>query len=399
MDTVAKYIYTIQQDGKKLSGSLEAPDRNAALRKLAGDNTVITRLTTISEKKENLRVSGDDLLMFTQELASMLHAGISLKKALDILASDVDNPSLRQVVMEISANLGEGSAISSVMDQYPKVFPRIYVAMVKAGEASGDLALILKRIAKYIENLESLKQKVKAQLYYPGMVLAFSFVVMAFLMIFGIPRITEIYEGLNTDLPALTQTLIGVGRFLDNYWYVLLFLLGAGAYMTWRWSLTPTGIRFFDKVKLRAVLFGPIFKKIGIARFARSLSTLYSSGVPLLEAMELVAGSLGNVIMEQAVRSSIEKLNEGESISQSLVEHHTLFTPMALSMMAVGEETGSLSDILDELAAFYEDRVEIALRGLTSLIEPLVMIVVGIFIGILIVSLALPFLTLFATMT
>jgi type IV pilus assembly protein PilC len=396
---VARFIYTVQQDGKKLSGSLEAPDRNAALRKLAGADIVITKLTVMSEKKENLKVGGDDLLMFTQELASMLHAGISLKKALDILASDVDNPSLRQVVMEISANLGEGSAISTVMEQYPKVFPKIYIAMVKAGEASGDLSLILKRIAKYIENVESLKHKIKAQLYYPGMVLAFSFVVMSFLMIFGIPRITEIYEGLNTELPALTQSLIGIGHFLDNYWYVLLFLMGSAGVLIWRWSMTPMGIRFFDKLKLKIILLGPIFKKIGIARFSRSLSTLYSSGVPLLEAMELVAGSLGNVVMEKAVRQSIEKLNEGESISQSLVEHNNLFTPMALSMMAVGEETGSLSDILDELASFYEDRVEISLRGLTSLIEPLVMIVVGIFIGILIVSLALPFLTLFATMS
>jgi type IV pilus assembly protein PilC len=301
--------------------------------------------------------------------------------------------------MEISSNLGEGSAISTVMEQYPRVFPKIYVAMVKAGEASGELSLILKRVAKYIESVETLKQKIKAQMYYPGMVLLFSFVVMTFLMIFGIPRITEIYEGLNANLPPLTLALMDLGRFLDKFWFVIVFVMGSAGYLGWKWANTPKGIEFIDNAKLKTAVIGPIFKRIGISRFARSLSTLYSSGVPLLEAMELVAGSLGNVVMEDAVRQAVGKLNEGESISKSLVEHQDLFTPMALSMMSVGEETGSLSDILDELATFYEERVEIALKGLTSLIEPMVMIVVGIFIGILVVIFALPFLTLFSTMT
>jgi type IV pilus assembly protein PilC len=396
---MAKFVYTIKKDGRKISDSIEASDRNAALRKLADRNIVITQLTAVSEKKERLRVTPDDLLMFTQELASMLRAGISLKKALDILASDVDNPSLRQVIMEISSNLGEGSAISTVMGYYPKIFPKIYVAMVKAGEASGDLEGILKRLAVYIQNMETLKQKVKSQLYYPCMVLGFSFIVMSFLMLFGIPRIAEVYAGLDAELPLITMYLVSIGNIFDKYWHAIFFITLSFGYLILRWSNTPKGIRFWDNFKIKAKLIGPIFQKVLISRFSRSLSTLYSSGVPLLQCMELVANSIGNVVMEEAVASSIQNINEGQSISQALTEHHHLFTPMSLSMLSVGEETGSLSTILDELAGFYEERVEIALKGLTSLIEPMVMILVGIFVGILIIALALPFLTLFSTLT
>jgi type IV pilus assembly protein PilC len=394
-----KFVYTIKKDGKKISDSIEASDRNAALRKLADNNIVITQLTAVSERKDKLRVSADDLLMFTQELASMIRAGISLKKALDILASDVDNPSMRQVIMEISSNLGEGCAISAVMARYPKIFPKIYVSMVKAGEASGDLDGILKRLADYISDMETLKQKVIAQLYYPSMILGFSFFVMSFLMFFGIPRIAEIYAGLDAELPAFTMFLINIGSFVDKFWAGIFFLMFTSAFFVIRWSNTPIGIRFWDTFKIKTKLIGPIFQKILISRFARSLSTLYSSGVPLLQCMELVGESIGNVVMEEAVASSIQNIGEGQSISSSLSRHHHLFTPMTLSMLSVGEETGSLSSILDELASFYEERVEISLKGLMSLLEPVVMIFLGIFVGILIIALALPFLTLFTKLS
>jgi len=330
------------------------------------------------------------LLLFTQELAAMLNAGISIQRALDIIITDIDNPGLRQIIMEITSSIGEGKEFSETLKDYPQVFSLLYVSMVSAGEKAGQLPDILLRLSGYIESAENLKKKVVGSLYYPLIIFIFSIFITAFIFVFGIPRVKEIYDSMGGVLPLPTLIFIAAGTFLSQNWYYILPLLIVGITALFYWSKTERGKFFQDNFKLNNVLLGPVFRRLAIARFARTLSTLYNSGVPILESMEIVSDSMGNVVMEKAVKNSIKKLHEGEELTEPLRESE-VFTQMAISMMSAGEESGTLGSMLERLADFYETQVEISLRSLTELIEPLVMILIGIIIAIIILVLALPF--------
>ncbi len=392
---MAQFVFTVEQDGQRTSGSIEAANRNNALKSLAEKNLVVIKLTEVETNREKIKISGEELLLFTQELGSMLKAGITFRYALEVLSLDLDNPQLRQISMEMTSGLKEGQSVSAVLRKYPRIFSKLYVSMVEAGETGGDLPGILLRLAKYIERVEELKKKVQSQLYYPLMVLLFSVAVISFILVFGIPRVNEVYQGFDAELPMPTQVFLGIGTFISTYWWIIfpvLFLVGYGIY---RWSITSKGREFWDRWKINNRFIGSLFKKLSISRFARTLSTLYASGIPILDSMRLVAGSADNVIMENAIRESVERLKQGESITKALGARREIFTPMTISMIAAGEETGSLNTMLDELSDFYEMQVEISLKALTGLIEPIIMIFIGLFIAVLIIVMALPFMQLF----
>ena len=395
---MAQYVFTVLDDkGNRSSGTLEAPTRSLALRALTEKELIVTNLTQMRTKKENLRVSGEDLLLFTQELGSMVKAGILLSKALNVLASDVESASLRQVALELDSGINAGKSLSECMKEYPGVFDKLYVSLVEAGEGGGELPEILLRLAKYIEQQEILRKKIISQLYYPMMTLTFAVLVMGFILAYGIPVVMDVYKGFSTELPFLTRMILAFGGFMQNSWiWVILGLVLAGI-IIWKILQTDEGAYAFDKFKLEVRIFGPLVKKLSISRFARTLGTLYGAGVPILHAMDLTAGSIGNRVMEKHLRDSLQNLSEGDSITQAL-NRSKIFTPMAISMMAAGEETGSLDVMLKELAEFYETQVEIALRALTSLLEPAIMIVVGLFIAVIILALALPFMQLFSVL-
>ncbi len=395
---MAQYVFTALDDkGNRSSGTLEAENRSFALKVLSEKNLTVTNLNQMKTRREKLRVSGEELLLFTQELGSMLKAGILLSKALNILATDVESPSLRQVALELDSGINSGKSLSECIKEFPGVFDKLYYSMVQAGEGGGELPGILLRLAKYIEQQEILRRKIIGQLYYPVMTLTFALLVMGFIMAYGIPVVIDVYEGFSTELPFLTRIILGVGRFMQLSWHWVLLGLILLGFIAYKILQTPRGAYAFDRFKLEMRVIGPLIKKLAIARFARTLGTLYGAGVPILQAMDLTAGSIGNLVMEEHLKNSLKNLSEGDSISQA-IGRSDLFTPMAVSMMTVGEETGSLDVMLKELAGFYETQVEISLRALTSLLEPAIMIVVGLFIAVIILSLALPFMQLFTVL-
>ncbi|MCL5037091.1 MAG: type II secretion system F family protein [Chloroflexi bacterium] len=396
---MAQFLFTVRDhEGRRTSGTLEAADKNAAITILSDKGLIVTNLTHIVKRDaglfsflhKNLTVKGEELLVFTQEMAAMLEAGIPLKKALDVMVEDTDSPILRQVLLELSSGVSSGTELSQLMKKYPGIFSKLYVSMVTAGEASGKLATILQRLAVYIENTENLRKKVIAAFYYPGMVLAFAFIVVFLLLVFAVPRFESIYEGLGAQLPLITRIFISLGDFLSHAWYIVVGIVLAAIYLFSRFLKSTPGQYFIDRLKLTTVIIGPIFRRLAIARFARSLSSLYSSGVPLLSAMELVSTGTGNRIIEDAILQAVDEVREGKSLADPLRKSR-LFTPMAISMLAAGEESGTLDKMLSKIADFYEAQVDISTKALSGLIEPLIIIGLGIVIGSLILILGLPF--------
>jgi len=392
----------LDKDGRRTTGTLEAENKEGAMTVLSNRNLTVTKLLPVKVKKPGIltffgagriKIKGEELLLFTQELASMLSAGINMRRAMDIISADVDNHDLKQIVSELLKGVGEGKPLSELFNKYPDVFSKLYISMVEAGEASGKLPDILLRLATYIENAENLKKKVQGAFYYPVIVLVLSLFITAFIFIFGIPRIKSIYDQLGGELPVFTKVFIDLSTFISqNLFFVVPLVFLLVIVLTYICK-TEQFKYFMDDFKLKNKLFGPIFKRLAIARFARTLSALYTSGVPLLQSMEIVSASMGNVIMEKAVRSSIKRLAEGETLADPLRDTN-IFTQMAISMMSAGEEAGTLGTMLDKLADFYETQVEISIRALTDLIEPLIMVFIGIIIGLLILVLALPFMQL-----
>jgi type IV pilus assembly protein PilC len=400
---LTEFAFTVRdQKDQRTSGTIEAADRETAMKMLSEKNLVVTSLTQVHRRKTGIlnflglglpRLKGEELLLFTQEMAAMLDSGIPLKKATDIMIADAESPVMRQILIDISSGVSSGTQLSEVLQRYDSVFSKLYVSMVAAGEAGGNLPLILQRLANYIENSETLKQKVKSALYYPVMVVCFAFVMVTFIFIFGIPRLQGIYEGFGSELPLPTQMFLDFTKFLMSAWpFILAILIAAGIFLG-RFLRTRSGQLTLDNLKLNLVLIGPLLRKLSISRFSRTLSTLYSSGVPILKSMELVAGSMGNKVMEEVVLKAVKSLREGELIANPL-RRSNIFTQMSISMIAAGEETGSLETMLDKLADFYESQVDISLKAMTGLLEPIIMIVVGIIIAFVVVVLALPFMTL-----
>jgi len=398
-----KYVYTVvNKDGRRTSGEVEASNRKAAMKILSENEMIVTNLAPARNGRTGLsrqlgvggfHVRGEELMAFTQALASMLDAGIPLKTSMDILSRDIESKDLRQVLVEIGLGLNSGAALSDLLRRYPEVFSKLYVAMVTAGETGGKLPGLLFRLADYIENAENLKNKIKAALYYPGMVLGFAVLVGTFIFIFGIPKFAAIYKGMGAQLPLPTQIFINVAQALSSVWYLLFAVLLIGGWLLIRYLRSERGQLAIDGLKLRTAVFGPLFKRLAIARFARTLGILYASGVPIIQAMELVAGGMGNRVLEAVVMGALQNVREGESLAEPL-RRSKAFTNMAVSLIAAGEETGKLDTMLGKLADFYESQVDIALKALTGLLEPLIMIGVGCIIGMVILVLALPFLNL-----
>jgi len=382
------------------TGTLMARDRDSAIRTLSEQGFTVTELDYASRPTLGFRrllglglksVKGEELLTFTQELGAMLNAGITLRNAMDVLVEDMESPTLTQVLTDVDAGIAAGSNLSDLLKNYPTVFSKFYTSMIAAGESSGTLPQTLLKLATYIEKSENLKKKVQAALYYPAMVISFALVIITAILVFGIPRFAEFYSGVGMELPWATRMFIKLGEFASNSWYLALPLAAMAAYGVSQALRTPWGQLHFDMLKLNSPVFGRLLQRLSIARFARTLSTLYASGVPILKAMEIVSGTTGNRVMENVVTGVVRNLKEGETITAPL-RRSKIFTPMAVSMIAAGEESGSLHNMLGKLADFYEVQVELTLQALSGLLEPIVLVVIGILIGTVIVVLGLPLL-------
>lgn len=323
----------------------------------------------------------------------MSRAGISLNHGLSILLADTKSPALHALLRDIGSQLEEGKSLSEAVAGHPGVFSDLYVHTVLAGEKSGRLPDILFQLVAYMEQAEALRNKVKAALYYPMFILMVATVMSLLLFVFGVREFEEIYQGMNVDLPLFATMVIGVGHFLGRFWWLLLALALAAAWLAARALGTPRGQAWRDELLLRVPGLGELGRQLAMARFARTLSSLVASGVPVLDSLDVVSGSLGNRVVEGALRQAAQQVRAGEALSRPLRESD-VFTRLAVSMIAVGEESGTLDKMLEAVAVYYEQQVDHALKAAVSLIEPLVILGVGAVVGSLIIALGLPMLTL-----
>lgn len=393
----------VDRDGQVHKGTLEATDQASALTTLSGHYELVTTLTEADgggfmgmlRRFFGQRIKTEDLLGFTQELSAIVGAGVTLKMGLDLLIEDTHNPKLRQIVEKVAKHVEEGNTLSEAMRLYPEAFPKYYVSLVQAGEQSGTLATILDRLATQLENSEILAGKVRGAFYYPGIILIFSAILAFVIMTIGMPMLQGIYSTLGGTLPWPTRALLGVSEVLQKTWLLWGIAVPVGIYFLWRFLNTDRGALLFDRWRLSMPILGEMFRFLAIARFARNLSTVFNAGVGMLDSLELVCTTTGSRVMELAIKDALDPISEGAQLSQAL-RVSGFFTTLAIGLLRSGEATGTMDFMLTKIADFYETRVDLALKALSSLVEPVLMIFVGIGLGVLILCMGLPFLNLSA---
>ncbi len=330
-----------------------------------------------------------DLVIFTRQLATMIDAGLAMVQSLQALAEQTSNKVMRDTIKDVCTRVEGGDSFSEALQKHPKVFNRLYVCMVGAGERGGLLAEILGRLATYLENTARLRKKVKSAMMYPVIVTFVAVSITVFLLVKVVPVFGEVYKGFGQKLPAPTLALINISNFVKDYiLYILPAFIGV-IYGCLAYIKTKPGRQFWDRLRINLPIFGSIAHKICLARFTRTLASLIRSGVPILEVLNIVSNTVGNVIMEQAVRTSASDIERGESISLALSKH-PIFPSMIIRMVTAGEQTGKLEPMLERIADFLDEEIETTLSGLTSLIEPLLIVFLGVTVGGIAICMFLP---------
>ncbi len=342
------------------------------------------------------RVKLGDLVVFTRQFATMINAGLPIVRALYVLSEQTDSKKLKDVLDDIRKQVEAGLALSEALEKHPKVFNRLYVEMVRAGEIGGILDDVLLRIATQLEKDQELRRKVKSAMAYPTVVLALAILAASFMLIFIVPIFARMFEDLGGNLPLPTRIAMGLSDILTSPLGILVYaIIGAGVFLFLRWIKTEPGRKFWGQTSLKIpAKIGDIIRKVVLARFARTLGTLNAAGVPILQSLEITATSSGNYVIEKALLKSREAIREGLPIYRPL-EQEPVFPPMVTHMIAVGEETGDIDGMLAKIAEFYESEVDAAVKALTSIIEPLMIVVVGAIVGGIIVAMYLPMFRIF----
>lgn len=380
--------------GEVKRGEVEASDEGQVqqrLRAMALSNVKIRKKPMrLSFKLPGLSGIGQkDLVIFTRQFATMIDAGLPLVQCLDILATQLDNLAFRAVLVKVKGKVESGATLADSLGDHPKVFDTLYVQLVAAGEIGGILDTILNRLAAYIEKNEKLKSKVKGAMVYPSIVLVVAVGVTVVLLLFVTPTFEKMFKDFGGAMPVPTQIVIDLSRWLQHN---ILYLAGgvAAAVIAFRtWVSTPRGRQQWDAFVIRTPIFGQLVRKVAVARFTRTLGTMISSGVPILDAMEVVAKTAGNSVVEKAIRYTRDKIAEGKTIVQPLAETK-VFPPMVVQMIGVGEATGAMDQMLTKIADFYDDEVDAAVNSLTSMIEPVMMVFLGGVVGGFLVAMYLP---------
>lgn len=387
------------KSGENKKGEMEAPDVeavNARLKSL-GLNPTKVRKKGALDGEITLPgmggVTGKDILVFTRQFATMIDAGLPLVQCLDILASQMDNAAFKKVVFAIKAKVEQGSTFADALKEHPKIFDELYVQLCAAGEVGGILDTILNRLAAYREKSEKLKAKVKSAMTYPTIVILVAIGVTAVLLLKVTPVFEKMFADFNSKLPAPTQMVVDMSKFAQEYF--LHTIIGiAVVVFSFSWSYKqPKGRKFWDKVFLKAPLFGDVLRKVAVARFTRTLGTMISSGVPILDALDVTAKTAGNRTVEEAIYYVRSKIAEGKNIAGPLLETK-VFPSMVVQMIGVGEATGAMDTMLNKIADFYDDEVDTAVSALTSMIEPLLMVFLGGVVGGFLIAMYLPIFSL-----
>lgn len=388
------YTYLAREagTGRELRSSLDAASEQAAIAALLNRNLLVVSIQEKLTKKGKTAggsVPLGDLVVFTRQLATMIDAGLAMVQSLQALAEQTTNKVMRDVIKDVCARVEGGDNFSSALQKHPKVFNRLYVCMVDAGERGGLLAEILSRLATYLENTARLRKKVKSAMMYPTAVTVIAIGITIFLLVKVVPVFADIFSGFGAKLPAPTLFLIQVSEFVQDS---LLYLLPAAGLLVYGWFAfikTKKGREFWDRTRIALPIFGSIAHKICLARFTRTLASLIRSGVPILEVLNIVANTCGNVIMEKAIRVSSNDIEQGEGISNALGKH-PIFPTMIIRMITAGEQTGKIDSMLERVADFLDEEIETTLSGLTSLIEPLLIVFLGVVVGGIVVCMFLP---------
>jgi len=381
--------------GQVISGQMEAASREVVVAKLRSQQILATSIRPKAKDIEirlpgfGSGVSEKEIAIFTRQFATMIDAGLPLVQCLEILASQQDNKTFKKTLADIRGSVEGGSTFAAALRKHPRIFSDLYVNMVEAGEAGGILDTILNRLAAYIEKSIQLKKKVKSAMIYPSTIVSVAITVVIFLLIFVIPTFKSMFEGFGATLPLPTQIVLGASNFVRDY-FVYIAAVAAGAVVALRmYYKTKGGRKVVDATLLKLPVFGILIRKVAVAKFTRTLGTLISSGVAILDGLDITARTAGNKIVEEAVQRTRASIAEGRTIADPL-KASGVFPPMVVQMIAVGEQTGALDTMLAKIADFYDEEVDVAVSNLTALLEPMLMIFLGLVIGGVVIAMYLP---------
>jgi len=386
----------INATGSELTGELHAPDLASAREQLRIRGLLASSLRELAAAQEDSgpptfkKIKPKSLQIFSRQFATMIEAGLNVVAALVILEEQTDDKYLQYIVRELRSDVEGGLLLSEAMARHPKVFDRLYIAMVEAGEAAGILDTVLDRVAFQIEKATQIKRRVKGAMLYPTMVLIFATLVLTGMLMFLVPVFVKIFKQLGGQLPTLTQYVMHASDLIRGDWYILFPAIGAIIFGIRRYKQTDSGRQLWDRIKLRLPMkIGDVVLKVTMARFSRTLSTLVAAGVDIIQALEITGTTAGNWVIEDALAGVRAKVHEGVPIAQPLIDNE-IFPPMVAQMVKIGEETGELEKMLGKIADFYEDEVDASIQSLTSIVEPIMMIAVGCMVGVIIIAMYLP---------
>jgi len=381
--------------GQTISGEMDAANRDQVVVQLRKQQILAT---SVKQKAKDVQfslpgfgggVKDKDVAIFTRQFATMIDAGLPLVQCLEILATQQPNKTFKKALQDIREAVEGGSTFANALKKQPKIFSSLYTNMVEAGEAGGILDTILNRLAAYIEKSITLKRRIKSAMLYPSVIVTVAAVVVVLLLLFVIPTFKSMFEGFGATLPLPTQIVLEASRLMQAYWYIIAVALVGSIVGIRYYYKTPGGRKVIDTLLLKAPVFGELIRKVAVAKFTRTLGTLISSGVAILDGLEITARTAGNKVVEEAVMRTRTSISEGKTIAEPL-KASKVFPPMVVSMISVGEQTGALDAMLNKIADFYDDEVDVAVANLTSLLEPMLMVFLGIVIGGVVIAMYLP---------
>ncbi|MEK6531782.1 MAG: type II secretion system F family protein [Deltaproteobacteria bacterium] len=391
--------------GDSIKGEIEAPNLAQATAALRRQQIIPSAINQKKSGFGGFKIPGlgagvktKEIVIFSRQFATMIDAGLPLVQCLEILATQQTNMEFKKVLADVKGSVEGGSTFADALRKHPKVFDDLYVNLIAAGEVGGILDTILNRLSQFMEKSEKLKGKIKGALTYPTAVIIIAILVVAGLLLWVVPIFEDMVAGFGKALPLPTQIVVNLSDLLKNYWYMMLGFAGGAGFTLFRLYKIPKGRKVMDAIFLKVPVFGDLLRKTAVARFTRTLGTMLSSGVPILDSLDIVSRTAGNVVIEEAILKARTSLSQGKTLADPLIETK-VFPGMVTQMIAVGEQTGALDAMLSKIADFYEDEVDAAVEALTSLIEPMLMVFLGVVVGGLVIALYLPIFQIASTVS
>jgi type IV pilus assembly protein PilC len=388
---MATFTYTARtQNGELKTATIEAANKEDVVAQLRRQRLSVVKVDENAKpKKARGSVKMRDIVIFTRQFSTMINAGLPLVQALDILAKQTENKVLSDVTRQVVFDVESGHTVADALAKHPNAFSELYVNMVAAGEAGGILDTILMRLATFMEKNDALVRKVKGAMIYPGVIMSVAVIAIAVLLVFVIPVFEEMFASVGLPLPLPTRVVIGMSKFLKGYWYLVIGGIVGFGFLMKKYYGTPGGRLNIDRMMLRLPILGDVLRKSAVSRFTRTLGTLISSGVSILDGLEITAKTAGNRVIQDAIMASRASIAGGDTIAAPL-QKSAVFPPMVISMIAVGEQTGGLDEMLSKIADFYDEEVDAAVSGLLALLEPIMIVFLGVVVGGMVVAMYLP---------